>query len=712
MQLYNRLFLSVLFLLPLVARADEGMWLPILLNKNEADMQAKGLQINAEDIYSVNGSSLKDAILMFGGGCTGELVSDQGLLFTNHHCGYGQIQAHSTLENDYLTKGFWAKELGDELACPGLTVSLLIRMEDVTDSVLHDIPSYYTNKQKNDTIQARIKELVKSAEEGTHYKASVKPFFQGNQYYLFLHEVFTDVRLVGAPPSNIGKFGGDTDNWMWPRHTGDFSVFRVYVDSQNKPAPYSPTNRPYQPKKYLPISLEGVEEGDFTFVFGYPGRTQEYLTSYAVKLLSQTENPLRIKARTKRLGLIKAASDQDPLIRIQYAAKSAQIANAWKKWIGENKGIQRLNTIPQKEQFEIEFQAWTESESAAAIYKNLLPELKRIYTEMEPYAAMNAQFQEHILAPEIVSFAYKFKTLVEQSQNKDSALSANLAKLKQNAQTHFKNYNPSLDRSIFEELSVIEETLGKEPIRLIDFPDEEYGKYLDKIYATSIFADETKCLKFLENYKPSDYKKIEKDPAYQYAQIAYSQYNQQTRPMLQSYQNQIDSLQSLYMRAQMEMQKDKNFYPDANFTLRLAYGKVEGFRPANGVIYEHYTTLDGIMEKENPEIYDYVVEDKLKELYKTKDFGDYADKNGKMPIAFIASNHTTGGNSGSPVLNAKGELIGINFDRNWEGTMSDIVYDPLLCRNISLDVRYCLFIIDKFAGANRLIEELLRNNKR
>lgn len=676
-------------------KADEGMWLPLFLKNREADMQSKGFKLSAEDVYSVNQSSLKDAILLFGRGCTGELVSKQGLLFTNHHCGHGAIQQHSSLEKDYLTKGFWAQNMKEELPCKGLSVKLLIRMEDVSERIL-------SAKDKKEAI----KQIENEAIKGTHYTAEVKPFFYGNQYFLFVNEEFKDVRLVGAPPSNIGKFGGDTDNWMWPRHTGDFALFRIYVGKDNKPSEYNENNIPYTPKRFLQISLNGVEENDFTFVFGYPGRTQEYLSSYAVESLSKIENPLRIEARTKRLDAIKAGMDSDPLIRIQYSAKSATIANGWKKWIGENKGIESTKIIEKKKKFEKDFQAWTSTTEGKA-YLTVLPSLKKKFNELSTYLTLSTYFNEVTSAPELVQFSYRFEKLVKLCENKnvsDNEIKEEVEKLKKTAEGFFKDFNKNVDQQVFIALGNVK--IDGEVLKIVDFPDVDYNTHVKKMYATSIFGNAQTTFDFLNNFKRKDANKITNDLMYQYSSLVYGQYKTQTQPLVAQYYKEIDSLQKLYMKGMMEMQTEKIFYPDANSTLRVAYGKVEGFKPADAIKYNYYTTLKGIMEKENPEVYDYVVESRLKELYTTKDYGKYANKKGEMPVAFIASNHTTGGNSGSPVLNANGELIGINFDRNWQGTMSDIVYDPEICRNIALDIRYCLFIIDKYAGAKWLIEEL------
>ncbi|MEG1498242.1 MAG: S46 family peptidase [Bacteroidales bacterium] len=710
-------FLSFCLVFPL--KADEGMWVPLLLKRNQMDMQAKGCKLTAEDIYQVNGSSLKDAVVIFGGGCTGEVVSDQGLLLTNHHCGYGQIQSHSSLEHDYLTNGFWAASLAEELPCNGLSVTFLVRMEEVTTEVLQNLSETLSEAVRADSIKIRIKRIESRAVEGTHYQGRVVPFYYGNQYYLFVNEVFEDVRFVGAPPSNIGKFGGDTDNWVWPRHTGDFSVFRIYADSNNEPAPYNSKNQPYHPKKFLKIDLKGVEENDFTFVFGYPGRTQEYLSSYGIKQIVEVENPIRIEARTQRLDIIKKAMNTSALQRIQYAAKAASIANGWKKWIGETKGVERLEAVNRKEEYEKKFQQWTQSPSGLP-YQGILTALKQSYHSLEPYNVMNVIFQEHVNAPEIVGFAYGFKKLCQVSEGLDTTIcvEAQVEQMKKRTEAFYKNYDPNIDREIFEKLAFM--TSSGNMVQVIDFEGINMEKQLDNFYKKSLFSQKEKLLKFLSQYEKGDYKKIEKDMLYKYSQLVYSQYFAQTRPMLALYQRRIDSLQRLYMKGQMEMVQevkslnshllaDTNipvFYPDANFTLRVSYGKVAGFSPSDAQHYNYYTTLNGIMQKENPEIYDYVVEDKLKTLYLNKDYGRYANQKGEMPVGFIATNHTTGGNSGSPVLNAEGNLIGLNFDRNWEGTMSDIIYDPDLCRNISLDIRYCLFIIDKFAGAHRLIEEM------
>ena len=709
------------------ALADEGMWLPILLQQNQEEMQRLGLQLTAEDIYSINGSSLKDAIVQFGGGCTGEVVSPQGLLLTNHHCGFGYIQYHSSVEHDYLTQGFWAQTLQDELPCPGLEVRFLKEMHDVTESILQGMASDMPESVRQDSIAARAKRLQQHfAAPNTDVK--VLPFYYGNQYYLFVYEVFQDVRLVGAPPSNIGKFGGDTDNWMWPRHTGDFSVFRIYADAENKPAPYSPGNKPYRPKKYLKIDLRGYGEGDFTLVFGYPGRTQEYLSSYGVEQILNIEDPMRVAARTARLEVIKAAMERDPAIRIQYAAKAASIANGWKKWMGEIKGIQRMNVPGSKRDYEQVFQSWAGSVTGAE-YAGVLPALKAAYEDLEKPLALAVIFQEYVMASEAVPFAYSFQKLCRVSKGEDTSatLAEALEEARAKAQKFFKDYDPQVDRAVFQTMLGMMKD-DENSALFMNMPVPDVKKALDAFYEKSMFSSPERLTAFLDRYKASDYKAIEKDPLYVYAGIMLGTYRQMVYPMLMQGRKRIDSLQRIYMKGQLAMKESgafatlmrvgiKNnlvlsnvgssrFYPDANFTLRVTYGKIKGFEPADAVLYKHYTTLDGIMQKENPDIYDYVVEAKLKDLYARKDYGRYANALGEMPVAFIGTNHTTGGNSGSPVLNGDGHLIGINFDRCWEGTMSDIRYDADICRNIMLDIRYCLFIIDKFAGATRLVEEM------
>jgi hypothetical protein len=698
-------------------KADEGMWIPMLLEQlNQKDMQTMGMKITAEDIYSINHSSLKDAILLFGGGCTAEFVSNQGLILTNHHCGYSNIQSHSTLDHDYLTNGFWARNTSEELTNPSLTATLLIRMEDVTAKVLAVVRKNMTEIQREDAIEKICKSIEKEAVTGTHYKASIKPFYYGNQYYMFITEVFKDIRLVGAPPSNIGKFGGDSDNWMWPRHTGDFSIFRVYVGKDNKPAEYSADNVPYQPKKHLEISLKGAEKNDFTFVFGYPGRTQQYLTSHAVDLLSNSDNPARIKMRDKRLEIIGSDINSDKLIRIQYSAKYASIANGWKKWIGENRGINRMQAIAKKQNLEKEFDNWVQKdENRIKEYGGLIKDFENTYNDLKPYTMASVYFSEAGLAPEIIRFAWGFKKLVDQSKDskiKPEDFQKTLDQYQKGLIGYFKNYNVNTDKKIFAELMKIyfqDCVLAFQPKAFEAIKNKykgDFSKFADDIYSKSFMSSIEKSTEFLNKYKTGSYKKLEKDPAYILATSIYNNYIDNIQGKLLSLSDKTDSLYRVYVKAMMEMQPDKRFYPDANSTLRVTYGKVNDYYPRDAVHYTHYTTIEGIMQKEDPAIYDYVVEPKLKALYKTKDYGRYANKSGEMPVAFIGTNHTTGGNSGSPVLNAYGQLIGLNFDRNWEGTMSDVIYDPDQCRNITLDIRYCLFIIDKYAGADNLIKEM------
>ena len=698
-------------------KADEGMWIPMLLEQlNQKDMQTMGMKITAEDIYSINHSSLKDAILLFGGGCTAEFVSNQGLILTNHHCGYSNIQSHSTLDHDYLTNGFWARNTSEELTNPSLTATLLIRMEDVTAKVLAVVRKNMTEIQRDEAIEKICKSIEKEAVTGTHYKASIKPFYYGNQYYMFITEVFKDIRLVGAPPSNIGKFGGDSDNWMWPRHTGDFSIFRVYVGKDNKPAEYSADNVPYQPKKHLEISLKGAEKNDFTFVFGYPGRTQQYLTSHAVDLLSNSDNPARIKMRDKRLEIIGSDINSDKLIRIQYSAKYASIANGWKKWIGENRGINRMQAIAKKQNLEKEFDNWVQKdENRIKEYGGLIKDFENTYNDLKPYTMASVYFSEAGLAPEIIRFAWGFKKLVDQSKDskiKPEDFQKTLDQYQKGLIGYFKNYNVNTDKKIFAELMKIyfqDCDLAFQPKAFEAIKNKykgDFSKFADDIYSKSFMSTIEKSTEFLNKYKTGSYKKLEKDPAYILATSIYNNYIDNIQGKLLGLSDKTDSLYRVYVKAMMEMQPDKRFYPDANSTLRVTYGKVNDYYPRDAVHYTHYTTIEGIMQKEDPAIYDYVVEPKLKALYKTKDYGRYANKSGEMPVAFIGTNHTTGGNSGSPVLNAYGQLIGLNFDRNWEGTMSDVIYDPDQCRNITLDIRYCLFIIDKYAGADNLIKEM------
>jgi len=708
MKRLSLLLCSLLYALSLLA--DEGMWIPSLLGQQKLDeMRKKGLRLSAEDIYSINQASLKDAIVLFGRGCTGAIVSDEGLLLTNHHCGFGSIQRQSSIEHDYLTDGFWAMSREEELPNAGLTVSLLVRMEDVSDKVLSGIKEGMNEADRQKAIDEAGKVIIEGAIKDTRYLAEIKPLFGGNQYFLYVTEVFKDVRLVGAPPTAIGNFGGDTDNWMWPRHTGDFSVFRIYADSNNLPADYALSNVPYQPKKFLTVSLKGVDKGDFTLVYGYPASTREYLPADMVELIAEDANPDKIEIRRMKLDILGNSMAADPGVRIKYASKYAGVANYWKKWLGESKGLERFNAVEKKEAFELGFQSWADRKGGAS--SGILKAYKDFTLDLAPVQSWVDNFSEAIWSLDMMRYAAGFRNLAARKKPAGEEWQKEVDKLKGGIAVFFKDYDMATDKRLFS--AMIDHFRGSvEAGTLPDiylFIDRKFGgdinAYTDWVYAESVFVSEERMKAFMEGINPKKAGKLSDDPVFETMMSFYLKYSVDYAPSYQKLMVRQDSLQRIYMKAIMEMEQDKLLCPDANFTLRVSYGVVKDYFPEDGVYYDYQTTLDGIMEKDDPEIYDYRVPAKLKELYAAGDYGRYG-RDGVMNVCFTASNHTTGGNSGSPVLNADGELIGLNFDRNWEGTMSDIMYDPDMCRNIVLDIRYCLFIMDKYAGAGHLVGEM------
>lgn len=704
------LLFTVLFISQLLAK--EGMWIPLFLEKyNIEEMQKMGFKLTAQDVYDVNNSSMKDAVVIFGGGCTGELISGDGLLITNHHCGYRQIQSHSSVEHDYLTNGFWAMDRSEELPNPGLTVSFLEYMKDVSEEVFEGAENL-TEEEKQKQIKKNIANIEKVAGENGKFRTQVKPLFYGNQYFLYVYKIYKDVRFVGAPPSAIGKFGGDTDNWMWPRHTGDFSLFRIYADKNNEPAEYSPDNVPYQPKKFFPVSLKGVQPNDFTMVFGYPGSTMEYIPSQEVDIIMNQRDPERIGIRDKKLEIIGADMEKDAKVRIQYSAKYQGISNSWKKWQGEIKGLQRLDAVNKKLEFENEFQKWAKQNGKwENEYKPVFDNFKTLYTTYKNYVKPSDYYSEIVFrGVEVFSLASQFNSLINSIESKQAErVDMQRKSMQKRLSGFFKDFNQPTDEKLFAELiPMLVSDLDKQFL-----PDEFVAtvqktgkdKLVEKLYRKSILSDSVKLYSILEKGTEKQILKLRKDPLIQMYSQLNVKYETDISPLLRKTNDDITSNMKKYMAGIMEMKQGRQLWADANFTLRVTYGKVEGYQPMDGVTYKYYTTLSGIMEKDNPEIYDYDVPDKLKELYETKDFGRY-EVNGDVPVCFTASNHTSGGNSGSPVVNGNGELIGVNFDRVWEGTMSDIMFDPDRCRNISLDIRYALFIIDKFAGAGYLLNEM------
>lgn len=694
---------------------DEGIWIPLLIEKyNIRLMQEKGFKLSAEDIYSVNRACMKDAVVNFNGGCTAELISAEGLLITNHHCGFGLIQEHSSLEHNYLRDGFWAMSRSAELPNPGVSVTILKWMEDVTGRVMEGVTDDMSPSDQTSLISSNIGKIQQKAVEGTSYRAVVRPFFMGNQYFLFVNETFRDVRLVGAPPSAIGNFGGDTDNWVWPRHTGDFSLFRVYADKNNTPADYSPENVPYKPAYYFPVSLKGVKEGDFTMVFGYPGSTSKYVPSFHIDMVKNHLNPEMIRIRTKKLDIINEAMDSDPLIRIQYSAKKAGISNSWKKWIGEIQGLERMKTIEGKQEYEAGLARWIgEDESRRSQYGDILQSYKQIYDSLGQYTLVNSITNEVFNGVEAFSLARSLRGLARLYENNGNPEEIKMSKqnIIEYSKQFFKDYNSFTDQKLFVALMEMYGELidpewqapGYKKLR--NSVRSDFSAVAPVFYSRSMFTDENRFNDFIKGFESSSVKKVKKDPFYSLSADAGEFQANNVRPVLLRLNGELQQLNKRYMKAQMEYESGKVFYPDANSTLRVAFGTVQGYYSRDAVYFKPVSTLKGIIEKDNPEIYDYDVPDRLRELYAKRDYGRYG-RDGEIPVCFIANNHTTGGNSGSPVINAEGYLIGINFDRAWEGVASDMAFNPEQSRNISLDIRYAMFIIDKFAGAGYLLEEM------
>ena len=692
------LFTSLFILFVQNLRADEGMWILSLIHKNYEDMKKQGFKLSPDDIYNINKSSLKDAIcglsnerFPMGFFCSAEIVSDQGLLLTNHHCGYDAIQKHSTVEHDYLTDGFWAYSKDQELSNEGVCASFLVRIEDVTDKVLKDVTEEMTLDNRSDAIEKAISDIEKEARKGNNYNLEVVEMFKGNQYFLYVFETYCDVRLVGAPPSAIGKFGGDTDNWMWPRHTGDFSILRVYTGSDGKAAKYNKENIPYKPKHFLPVSVKGVEKNDFAMVLGFPGSTDRYLTSFGVKEQMEILNPAAIKIRTKKLELMKQDMDLSDKVRIQYASKYAQTANYWKYFIGQNKGLQRLDVIGQKKEIEKKFSEWAQSTPERKnLYGNVLSTIENSYTSNKEKSLVFQYIIEGVFqGSEVIVAPFQMMQLYQvlKADKPDPEIVKQMTDgLRESSKSFFKDFNANTDKKIFAALLKMfyEDLPANYHFEVFSTIQSKYkgdfNKFSDEVFSKSIFVNEERYNAFLD--KPTA-KALEKDWAFILSQQAISLYF----PLMNLESPEVQNAKRLFEKGLMEMQTDKLFYPDANSTLRLTYGTVGDYKPADATFYDYYTTIDGIMEKEDPNNEEFVVPAKLKELYKAKDYGSYAAKDGNLRICFTTNNDITGGNSGSGVINGNGELIGIAFDGNWEAMSGDIAFENNLQKCINVDIR-------------------------
>tara|TARA_B110000438_G_scaffold60548_1_gene60745 strand:- start:13287 stop:15494 length:2208 start_codon:yes stop_codon:yes gene_type:complete len=712
------IFIVAAFFMSLPLLADEGMWLPHLLKLvNEEDMQAKGLKITAEDIYSINQSSLKDAIVSLNGGsCTAEMISPEGLMLTNHHCAYDVIQTHSSVTNDYIKDGFWAMSNSEELKNDNLSATFLISIENVTDRFTKALNDNMTETQRGEKISEISKTIVEEQADSTTHTARVKSFFGGNDFYLLVFETFKDVRLVGAPPSSIGNFGGDTDNWMWPRHTGDFSLLRVYTAPDGSPARYAIENIPYKPKHHLPVQLDGVENEDYTMIMGYPGRTKRYLTSFGVKEALELTNSAIVNIRSKKLDIMKAGMNADEKVKIQYASKYAKTSNYWKYYIGQSKGLKRMNVYKKKLSIEDEFTSWIKRSDSLVQekYTSVLGNIETAYLDNKRIAVNRIYLNEAIFqGSEIMSFAYTMQNRIKSLPKDKKEKAIALKKLKKIAKEFYKDYNPEVDQELFSAMlesyyynvpkSQHAPVFKKIENQLFGFKKLDFDYYAKMVFRKSFFSSSDRCLDFLKNPTKN---LVNRDPAYTTMNSIYNKYLEDVYPKRKEIRDIMKKENRLFIQGLREMDTSKKYYPDANSTMRLTYGNVGDYKPGEAIVYDYFTTIKGVIEKEDATNDEFVVHPRLKELYAIGDYGKYADSNGMLRVNFISNNDITGGNSGSPVINAWGEIIGTAFDGNWEAMSGDITFESQIQRTISVDIRYILFIIDKFAGASYLLEEM------
>jgi hypothetical protein len=714
----NKIILSCLALVGVFCqqtlKADEGMWLPLFLKRlNYEDMKKKGCKLTPEEIYDINKSSLKDAVVMLSGGsCTAEVISTEGLLLTNHHCGYEAIQTNSSVEHDYLTDGFWSKSKAEELPSGGITASFLVRIEDVTSKILAEVNASMSESERTAKVRQLAKTIEGEATNGNGYNAAVKGFFNGNEYYLFVYETFTDVRLVGAPPESIGKFGGDTDNWMWPRHTGDFTLLRVYANADNKPAEYSENNVPYKAKHSLPISLDGVKEDDFTMVMGYPGTTDRYLTSFGIQTALDLTNPAVVKIRDKKLKIMREDMDASTDIRIKYASKYAQTANYWKYFIGQSQQLRNNNVVQKKKDIETKFNQWAgQDPQRQAKYGSALGDIEKGYDEIRKITLNRTYLNEAVFqGASIMLFSFQMSQMKDlmADSTKTGELAEALGELRANGEEMYKDYNKPTDQKLFAAmLKIYAEGLPKDQLPPIYDTLQlkwanNYVAYAEDVYKRSIFSSLESFNKFIDNPSLAT---LENDPALIASTSFVSNYRTKYQPKISEIQARIERGNRSFIAGLREMMPEKKFYPNANSTMRLTYGQIKDYEPRDAVEYEEYTTIKGIMEKEDPTNPEFVVPQKLKELYNAKDYGIYGE-NGTLNTCFISNNDITGGNSGSPVINGKGHLIGCAFDGNWEAMSGDIFFEDKIQRTISVDIRYVLFLIDKLGGAGNIIDEM------